>query len=525
MTTLRDVLFPAESTGSLLGETGIASFVTRAENQPFPATSLPAAAKSTGPGPGIRQVQAAVGALREASIVSVEAVQQWRRIKAGQREELCGIGRDGSGLEKSTSRSNRGEAESEGTAPEAQIDRVSAGLLGNPNSGGTEKHLPAVSPRAGINMAAAQLRGIDRDTHAALPTFWWIPPCTAPHSPAKDAGHRLELGSAPNGAERADGDLTTGAKISLSSTTASTQHRTENPGKGTAVVGITAPASSDTSGAEITPDDNRGFAQASTTFHVGLNYLAKMACDTDFTGAPGSALVDFFPPDTKLYRNPFLLAHNLDDMLTVCNNTSTAHAPTEPSTRGEGETDRLNGSGGGRGPGAGKHSGSSGGEDTRRRTGARIDTERMRSAAVIVLVEEVKEKARKANNAMLDFGGEEKNNQELRRSSWGDPDFSSVGGATNEARWGSLESRQRLDDDQLDGEDDDDPEQARGTPPRSSSAGTKGGKKRNKPKAGSNRWEHEAGGGGGGGSDEGEPETGVEPAVMFGLHVHGTDKI
>ncbi|CAM9596630.1 unnamed protein product, partial [Ectocarpus sp. 12 AP-2014] len=49
------------------------------------------------------------------------------------------------------------------------------------------------------------------------------------------------------------------------------------------------------------------------THHTGsgINYLARMPTDTDFIGAPGSVLAELFPPDTKLYRNPFILGHNL----------------------------------------------------------------------------------------------------------------------------------------------------------------------------------------------------------------------
>lgn len=520
LTTLHDVLFPPESTSSL-AETGAASCeTTRQDDQLFPVTSSSVLTKAISPDAGIRQVQGAIGALREASVISVEAVQRWRKFKAGQRESPDSVGRGAPVLAR-TNKGSRVEVESDATMPEIQISCASASLLGHPTSDGTDRQLPVVSPRTGLNPATAQLRGIARGADTALPTFWWIPPDASPHTPATDTNRRLGLGSAPNGPERASDDRTREAKRSLSATASSHRHPTETLGRRTAASSIAATAFSDTTcGAEIPPDEDKAVAQDSIAFDFGLNYLAKMASDTDFTGAPGSALVDFFPPDTKLFRNPFLLAHNLDDMLAV-HNIATAHASSKPWG---GETDRKNRSDGkGLGASIKPYDGSEGEESAGRRPDARIDTERIRNAAGIILAEDYKENARrKGSSAALDFGAEEQS-QEPRLPSWEDPCFSSAGGITKETVLTAVESRQRQDDDLFGGEDDHQPEKARGTPPRSASAGKRAWKKRNKPKAASIMCEN-AGAGERGDSDEGKPETGVEPATMLRDRAHDAVK-
>ncbi|CBJ48596.1 conserved unknown protein [Ectocarpus siliculosus] len=98
-----------------------------------------------------------------------------------------------------------------------------------------------------------------------------------------------------------------------------------------------------------------------------------MATDTDFIGAPGSVLAEIFPPDTKLYRNPFILGHNLDDTLALFTGNGVGGA-VSPRARDSGE-----------------------GALSPSQTKSRLDKQRVRLAAVAIVAEEAKERSRRGS--------------------------------------------------------------------------------------------------------------------------------
>lgn len=122
-----------------------------------------------------------------------------------------------------------------------------------------------------------------------------------------------------------------------------------------------------------------GGSDGQTPAVAGINYLARMATDTDFAGQSGSSLIDFFPPDSKLFRNPFILGHNLDDTLKVFSGTISQGG--KPGGDGEGLC-------------AGEGSSSS--------TSIRgVDTQRVRLAAATIIAEDARERAK--NNGVKAF--------------------------------------------------------------------------------------------------------------------------
>lgn len=521
---------------------------------------------SGGPGPTIRQVQAAVVVLREASLATVQAVQEWRASAhliesgtAGARESETASSNDGLPVvNRPGSTFGSSSAPIEENSRGDYLDSLSQGSFARDHhkvqqvnwpcsgtsflrktaenadaSGAAGGHrLPAVSPSSApaavrANTASAQLgggsdgggRGRDIDgrdtlphntTATSWPTFWWVPPsCTFPSvsttlsSPGKDLHNRETLRSLPGNRNNNGVD---------------NNHVNDDKDTDRSFAEIVSP------GTCMEPTQR-------------LNYLAKMASDTDFAGEFGSALVDVFPPDTKLFRNPFLLGHNLDDTLAVvANDTAAAHksAPAARTSLREGEI-------------LGKEASvvGDGDSDGRGQPGTRrIDTALIRLATTIIVAEDAKEKALKSYTTRPSSGltggrGEDGSDEphgrlyrkedtrySSRDESGGGSRGGDVGGAKDDTSpSGSPESRKQLrqESDQLTEEDAADPENGRPTLVRSaSSAGKKGRKKQKKTKPGGTRGHVEQGGGGNG---EEWPEVEVPALNMIGVRDdHGTDE-
>lgn len=358
---LRDLLFPPEITGR--SEAGGKPRVV--DGQDFPTSPTLCAAQ----GPGIRQVQAAVAGLREASLCVVEAIQKWQRAKSGEtkadanREAAIQSARDGN-----TATDSAGERSSQ--KPTSPILN-----LKNDSSCAAERdcnHLPAVpAVFSSIHQriwSTPELHGIVQVTQNDLPKYLWVPldppSANTQHNHTALTGENLDPERAGRGTDRNN------------------------------AVGSVAPSVAqlpESSANALATRTKYGRLEEKTEEDTHrINYLANMAIDTDFIGAPGSALADLFPPDTKLYRNPFVLGHNLDDTLAVFTGTSPRALSVSSLGRERARTSE------------GRDGGSTGGEGGAGRAGLRMDTERVRRAAVVIVAEDAKERAHQDGKTFTD---------------------------------------------------------------------------------------------------------------------------
>lgn len=298
-------------------------------------------------GPSIREVQATVSGLREASLCVVELVQAWRRATRGHP----------------TSESQ----DARSPTPAVSWGGVSGALEASPRNGSPDRPEQKGASTGGARTAdgpspevrfpevptARPSSHFDED----LPVFWWLPPGTSGH---ENSTEKNPEASVP---EQVGHDLNEDDPTPAVSTLKGPRH-SDRP---TMANQGTDPSGSDNASSRSNPP--------SAHEAPGVNYLARMATDTDFVGAPGSVLADFFPPDTKLYRNPFVLAHNLDDTLAV----DTGGGGVSPRDRGHRD--------------GGETSGSVSSSSAVRKS--RLDTRRIRVASEIIVAEDTRERSSK----------------------------------------------------------------------------------------------------------------------------------
>ena len=380
---MRCLLFPPESTSSPEKEGGStqAPSPTSGAQSNHPSGPLPSvlSPSATSPprmfqGPSIREVQMTVSSLREASLCVVEAVQAWR----GERQ-------------KDLSRRKRRDAPDKPRSAAGSWGASGGGGGGGESSPSSESParpghgLPSNDGKKTARRASLEVRFPVVPTAQPvpargedLPTFWWFPPAAGEPrtgSGSARAPQRTSLGPETSVPEQVGRDLD-------EEPAAPKGHRHSDGAMGCFAPGpaahaSAAPSSDAQAPTSTSPSPARGAS--------GVNYLARMATDTDFVGTPGSALVDFFPPDTKLYRNPFVLGHNLDDTLAVF-------------------------------PGDGDRGGLQDGvESSSRPTNGRLDIRRVRSASAAIVAEDARERS-----------GERRGPED-----WGDQD--APGGAAGES--------------------------------------------------------------------------------------------
>ncbi|CAM9398531.1 unnamed protein product [Ectocarpus fasciculatus] len=342
---LRGLLFPPESTGSPEPSTTIepsgANVYQHLSSLPSVMSPTLASARMF-QGPSIREVQGAVGHLREASLCVVEVVQAWR--KARQRE-LKGRSQGGD--------SNDQLSRASPPDPSSDRDEQSPKMPhGEPEHRERAGSMPEV--RFPVVPTARPISTGDED----MPTFLWLPLRVSGGESGRDTA--VVSGQSSLNPEtcvpekKGDGEETT-----ASMTTAAAIGNAD----GDTTVGSISPAPASETIAE--PNSHHTA--------LGINYLARMATDTDFVGAPGSVLAELFPPDTKLYRNPFILGHNLDDTLALFTGNGVGGA-VSPRPRDSGE-----------------------GTLSPSQTKSRLDKQRVRLAAVAIVAEEAKERSRRGS--------------------------------------------------------------------------------------------------------------------------------
>ncbi|CAM9838922.1 unnamed protein product [Pylaiella littoralis] len=355
---LRGVLFPPESTSSPETAEGSTKFISH-RSDPLPSTLSPS--KASPPvfrGPSIREVQAAVGHLREASLCVVEAIQAWQRARQVEAKQS----KQGCDLNKNSSVTGPSDA---GGDHKASIWDASRTRVEHRESAAGE--VPETRELPDLKFPVVPTT---RPTFAGdedLPIFLWLPPEERGLKSGSDipsASHRSSLDPETAVPEKAGHDLNGDALASVADDPRGHRHSDH-------VGGSAAPATTNDANADSTSDGKASLAHhASSALRTpGVNYLARMATDTDFVGAPGSVLADFFPPDAKLFRNPFILGHNLDDTLAVFTNGG----GTSPRDRGR--QDRVE---------------TAGSSPATLKKG-RLDTRRVRQAAAIIVAEDARE--------------------------------------------------------------------------------------------------------------------------------------
>lgn len=358
---MRCLLFPPESTSSPEREGG-----SKQESTPssLPSVLSPSASSPRlFQGPSIREVQAAVGNLRETSLRVVEAVQAWRRER-----------------HKELNRGKRGDVPTKppppvvswGTSSDGKVSPSSVSLVRPEHSSSASKDGVTTAQRTSqesrfpVVPTAQPVPSRDED----LPTFWWFPPATGGRQPASgstQASHRTSLGQETSVPEQVGRDLNEEPAAPAADAIPGA-HRHSDGSAGNSAPSPAGNAKVDPSSDDPSSAPPRPSPRAAP---LGANYLAGMATDTDFVGAPGSILVDFFPPDTKLYRNPFVLGHNLDDTLAVFSGNGAA-SPRDPGARDGVEQS-------GSAPAALKK--------------GRLDTRRVRLASAAIVVEDTRERS------------------------------------------------------------------------------------------------------------------------------------
>ncbi|CAM9675644.1 unnamed protein product, partial [Scytosiphon promiscuus] len=331
---LRDLLFPPESTSSPESPTILSSLDTKAC---FPG-SLPsvvsprAACPSVFHVPSLQEVHAAVRNLRETSLCVVEVIQSWRRA----RQEQADGTQPGGDFEETSSAAISWDGNS-GDCSASNNDNSFPGPEHDvPESRETKRDKPD-EIRFPLVPTARPVGSVDE----GLPTYYWRPPAVV----ANDGTRRNSLNPDTWAPERVGRDLTGGSA---------------------------EPGASDATGGRRQSERAVRHAAPETP---GVNYLARMATDTDFVGASGSVLADLFPPDTKLYRNPFILGRNLDDTLAVFARGGSA-SPRHDSRDGRDGAEP--------GPSLSQA----------RRT-SRLDTRRFSTAAAAIVAEDARERVRR----------------------------------------------------------------------------------------------------------------------------------
>eukprot|EP00752_Nemacystus_decipiens_P013301 g11781.t1 len=227
---------------------------------------------------------------------------------------------------------------------------------------------PAATPTSGANSSylSGPLPPVSSPSATSPRMFQGKP---QPGSGSTQASHRTSLGPEMSVPEQVGHDLdeehlTTAAVISKG-------HRHSDGAKGSSALATAGDANVDPN------SDDQALTSTRPRAASGVNYLARMATDTDFVGAPGSVLVDFFPPDTKLYRNPFVLGHNLDDTLAVSPGDAVA-SPRDRGRQGMVENSRA-------APTVQKNS--------------RLDTRRVRLASAAIVAEDARNRSGKRRRA------------------------------------------------------------------------------------------------------------------------------
>lgn len=368
---LRGLLFPPESTSSpetAGGSHQLASSLAGANSHRYdalpPVSSPTKASLRMFQGPSIREVQAAVGNLREASLCVVEAIQAWRRARQGE----CKLAKQGDSPRSCTFGGDHETSLWDASRPRVEHGELAAGEVPE------VREFPEV--KFPVVPTARSVFAGDGD----LPVFLWLPPAVRERESGgiiASASRSFNLDPETAVPERVGHDLNGDALASAAATP--DPHRHSN-----SVVGSTAPTTACDANADSTSDGKASLAHHALSSQQvsGVNYLARMATDTDFIGAPGSILADFFPPDTKLYRNPFVLGHNLDDTLAVFTNGNAI------SPRNCGHQDGVEAAGSS--PAALRKS--------------RLDTRRVRHAAATIVAEDARERAGKGIKRHRDEG-------------------------------------------------------------------------------------------------------------------------
>lgn len=318
-------------------------------------------------GPSIREVQAAVGDLREASLCVVEAIQAWQRA----RQEEVKLEKKGGGPSKDPSVASSGHVSSDPELSFRDASNVSHAGVEHDQSAAGEVPEDRESPQVKFPVVpdARPVLASDED----LPVFLWLPPAVRGResggSDVAPASSRSSLDPETAVPEKVGHDLN-GDAFSSAMVKPNSHRHSDN------VVGSAAPATACDGNNESTSNDKGSLAHhaQSAPRTSGVNYLTRMTTDTDFIGAPGSVLADFFPPDTKLFRNPFILGHNLDDTLAVF----ASAGGISPHDRGHQD-----------------------GVETAVSSSAalkksRLDTRRVRHAAATIVAEEARERSGKA---------------------------------------------------------------------------------------------------------------------------------
>lgn len=352
-------------------------------------------------GPTIRELQAAIRSVREASLLAVEAAQAWRI------EELKSVSRTGAARVKG--KRNRGEAHSLTSTVAAQevggsgieneawgwkgtdaIQRSSSNDVGAaitatsndiPPPGEEVQRLrgvvriPAVEqeedPAVALETRDFCNNGVDDDK---LPIFLWHPLVARSGSGATLGGHEATRPQGSRLQNRGDPErVGVGVEGRAEYVATAPTNNHSNCGLVPTDAGRSSQATRQTDTHHNTNKVNNS-DNSDAIAATGVNYLAGMASDTDFIGTKGSAILDLFPPDAKLYRNPFVLGHNLDDTLTLF----TASSPRRGSDGAGGRrSTKLRGS-------ARRESATGAGQ-------ARLDTSRVRLATAIIVAEDARE--------------------------------------------------------------------------------------------------------------------------------------
>lgn len=356
-------------------------------------------------GPSIREVQMAVASLREASLCVVETVQAWRR----ERQKELDQRKPGDGTTKPQSAEMPWGASGGGEAS------PTSGSPDEPQHGNTSKDgditAGRASPEVRFPVVPTAQPGPTRDED--LPVFWWFPRAAGnprPGSGSTHASHRTSLGPETSVPEQVGHDLNEEAVAPAAATPKGHRHSD-------GAMWISALAPGGNANVDPSSDDQASTSPRSSpaTAESGVNYLARMATDTDFVGAPGSVLADFFPPDTKLYRNPFVLGHNLDDTLAVFPGEAAA-SPRDRGRQDMADTSRTS--------------------PTVLKNG-RLDTRRVRFASAAIVAEDARERSGKRPRA----------------EEWGDKD--APGGAAGETCEGVPSSGRHDDGRRFDRQDSD----------------------------------------------------------------------
>lgn len=317
-------------------------------------------------GPSIREVQVSVANLREASLCVVEAVQAWRT----ERKKDLNQRKQGDDTKPQST------AVSWGASGGLQASLSSGSPAGSEHSSASNNRNKAerrasLEVRFPVVSTAQPVPTRDED----LPIFWWFPPgARTPQTGngSTQSSQRTSLGPERNVPEQVGHDLD-----EESATLALVTPKGHRHGDG--AMGNSAPAPTGNAIANRSSHDQVSTSPRPSPARAasGVNYLARMATDTDFVGAPGSALVDFFPPDTKLYRNPFVLGHNLDDTLAVFPSDGVA-SPRDRSHQDGVESSRTS-------------------LATVKKS--RLDTRRVRLASAAIVAEDARERSGKRRRA------------------------------------------------------------------------------------------------------------------------------